>query len=192
MLGELWTSIRLAAVSIILCCGIYVPLVLLAAMVIAPESRHGSLVTANGQLVGSRLIAQNFSRPEYLWPRPSAVNYAADAAGGSNLSPTNPAIAVRAGEILGRLGATQEHLAPAELVLASGSGLDPNLTLEAALYQADRIAGARNTDVSKVRSLIDELAGQPRPGEEDLNQLVNVLEVNLALDRAFPTAPDGR
>ncbi len=93
----------------------------------------------------ARLLAQGFARPEYFWPRPSAVDYNASAAGGSNLSPTNPALRARAEEILARTAGGGKPL-PADLVTASGSGLDPHITLEAASYQVQRVAAARGVD----------------------------------------------
>lgn len=184
-MGEWVTSLRLVVASMLLLCVGYTALLLGGATVLAPRARMGSLVEANGALVGSSRIAQGFTRPDYLWPRPSAADYAANAASGSNLSPTNPAITARASKILAALGATPANPAPPDLVLASGSGLDPDITLEAALYQAPRIARARRVDVAAVERVIrsraaTELGGAP---------LVNVLHTNIALDRAAPAAP---
>ena len=101
---ELFASLRLVGVTIAVCVVAY-PLGMLAvAAVVAPDARMGSLVVdSEGRVVGSRLVAQGFSRPEYFWPRPSAVDYDAAGAGGSNLSPANPAIGERAEEIISRL-----------------------------------------------------------------------------------------
>ncbi len=183
MLNDLIASIRFASASIFLLSGGYTAIVLGGSAIIAPHARLGSLIEVDGRVVGSALIAQNFERPEYLWPRPSAVGYAANAAGGSNLSPANPAIAERAAAILDRLGATPDNPAPADLVLASGAGLDPHITLDAALYQAPRIATARGVPPDRVKTAIRNAAGP--------SALVNVLLTNIALDEAFPTPPAG-
>lgn len=191
MLNELITSLRIGVVSILVCVIGYGAAVLASAAAVAPESRLGRLVTLDGVTVGSRRVAQAFTRPEYVWPRPSAVGYAADATGGSNLSPANPAIRQRAEEILANLGATPEQPAPAELVLASGSGIDPHITEAAALYQADRIGAARDVPPETVREIIGSMA-EP-VGLGDPAKIVNVLLLNIELDRRCPTppAPDG-
>jgi K+-transporting ATPase ATPase C chain len=168
--------------TFVVCAGGYPGLLWLVAHGLAPRSAEGQLLERDGVVVGSAQIAQGFTRPGYLWPRPSAVDYDAAASGGSNLSPANPAIAERARALLALPG-TQIGGAPvpAELVLASGSGLDPHLTLEAALYQAPRIATARGVGPEAVRSLFTDLAGDPAGGLAGV-RLVNVLEANLALD----------
>ncbi len=96
-------------------------------------------------MIGARLVAQPFTRPEYLWPRPSAVDYNASGAGGSNLSPTNHKIRERADAILANYNLRDGATLPADLVTASGSGLDPHISLAAALIQADRIAMSRTS-----------------------------------------------
>jgi K+-transporting ATPase ATPase C chain len=136
-------------------------------------------------------VAQSFSRPGYFWPRPSAVDYNASATGGSNLSPTDPRLAERARVILARLDVDES--VPADLVAASGSGLDPDVTERAARIQAPRVAAARGIDEALVRDRIDDVArftGGIPLGE----RVVNVLELNLALDVLAPergaSAPD--
>ncbi len=141
MLNEFIRSFRLMGLSIAVCVVAYTTLILATASVVAPEKRLGSLVYgSDGQVIGSRLVAQPFTRPEYLWPRPSAVDYNAFGAGGSNLSPTNPKIRERADAILANYKLKDGATLPADLVTASGSGLDPHISLAAALIQADRIA----------------------------------------------------
>lgn len=183
---DLVASLRIALASMVLCVIGYGGFILGAATLIAPESRLGHLIEIDGQVVGSRQVAQAFTRPEYVWPRPSAVDYAADATGGSNLSPANPLIRERAEGLLASLGATPENPAPAELVLASGSGLDPHITEAAALFQADRVALARSISVERVRTLIDAQARPIGPG--DPARVVNVLVLNIELDRVAPIA----
>lgn len=183
-MNEILTSLRGALATIALCVVAYVTVVIAAAMLFAPQARLGALVERDGVAVGSRQIAQSFTRPEYVWPRPSAVAYAADAAGGSNLSPAGPEIRERSVEILARYGASTAAPLPAELVLASGSGLDPHVTEHGALYQAARVAAARGAAEDRVRAVITELATE-QPFGGGL-RLVNVLLLNLELDARFP------
>jgi K+-transporting ATPase ATPase C chain len=151
--------------------------------VIAPDTAQGSLITrADGTVVGSRLIAQNFTEPRYFWPRPSAVDYNGAGAGGSNKSPTSPDLTDRAKEIIAQYGATAENPLPAELAAASGGGLDPHISEHAALYQAPRVAEARGLPLSEVERFIREHVFAPGAFLTP-DRLVNVLELNLALDR---------
>lgn len=168
--------------------GIVYPVVVTGvAHVIFPAEADGSLIVVGGRTVGSRLIGQPFSEPKYFWGRPSATLPQPDnalASGGSNLGPLNPALinAVE-GRIAALHAADPDNSAPvpADLVTASGSGLDPDISLAAAYYQAGRVARARGLAPSRVRALIAAHAkrsllgviGSPR---------VNVLELNLALD----------
>ncbi len=178
-MADLIASMRLLVLSQLVCCVAYPAAVWAFARIAVPEKQAGILVqTSDGTIVGSRLIAQSFTRSEYFWPRPSAVDYAADAAGGSNLSPTNPAIAERAEPIIARLEGSSERLVPADLVTASGSGLDPHISLAAAEYQIPRVADARGLSEDYVQRLVHEYAEDvPLSG----GTLVNVLELNLAV-----------
>jgi K+-transporting ATPase ATPase C chain len=156
------------------------------AQVIFPSQAGGSLVVAGDKVVGSRLIGQNFSSPRYFQGRPSAAGdkgYDAANSGGSNLGPTNKSLIERVQGDIEKL--KQENAStqvPADLVTTSGSGLDPHISPEAALFQVPRVAKARNLPENRVRQLVAEstsdrivgLLGEPR---------VNVLELNLALDR---------
>lgn len=152
-----------------------------------PEESAGSLITRDGKPVGSALIGQNFSDPKYIWGRPSAtapMPNNASASSGSNLGPLNPALvdAVK-GRIDALRAADPGNTAPVpvDLVTASGSGLDPELSVAGALFQAARVAKARNLSPKQVQDLIEQhtegrwlgLLGEPR---------VNVLRLNLALD----------
>ena len=185
-MNDLLATLRLVILSIVVCCVFYPAAILAFGHAFVPWKTRGSLITeGDGRVVGSARIAQRFTLSRYFWPRPSAVDHAADAAGGSNLSPTNSAISDRAAEILAALGATHDRPVPADLVLASGSGLDPHVTLRAALYQADRVAGARGLEADSVRALVVEVAETTYPGEDE-ERIVNVLRLNLALDRRFP------
>ena len=155
---------------------------------VTPYTAQGSLVTApDGTVVGSRLIAQNFTQPGYFWPRPSAVDYNGAGAGGSNKSPTSEdAHRAGASKSLARYGATPENPLPAELAAASGGGLDPHISERAALYQAPRVAEARGLPLPEVEALIREHRFAPG-GFLTPDRLVNVLELNLALDQMGAT-----
>ena len=172
---------------------IYPLLVTGIARVAFPKQAAGSLVERGGKVVGSLLIGQSFSDPKHFWSRPSATSPGPDnAAGssGSNLGPTNPALveAVK-GRIAALRAADPGNAAPVpiDLVTASASGLDPEISIAAARYQAARVARARGLPPDSVLKLIDRLAqttvlgflGEPR---------VNVLALNLALDGSQPAS----
>lgn len=175
-------SIRLWLVTMLVCVIGYVLLVLGFAQTFASYRANGSIIEIEGRVVGSELVAQDFTSPEYFWPRPSAVGYDGMGAGGSNLSPTSEDLAARAAQTVERYGATPANPIPADLVAASGGGLDPHISLAGALYQAERIAAARGIEVTTVRELIDEAAYAPG-GFLAPEPIVNVLQLNLALDR---------
>lgn len=182
-MSDLLASLRLFVLTLAICSAAYPAVILAFAAVAAPEKRQGSLLRdEEGTIVGSRLLAQNFTRPEYFWPRPSACDYNASATGGSNLSPANPKITDRAVEIIGRYQLEEGQLVPAELVLASGGGLDPHVTVSAAEFQASRVARARNMDEQSVRELIRSHTDSSTLATLGGEPLVNVLELNLALD----------
>jgi K+-transporting ATPase ATPase C chain len=182
MSKDLFISIRAVLASLVVCSVLYPVVVLAFARVVMPEQASGSLIRSDrGEVVGSRLIAQGFTRAEYLWPRPSAVAYNAAATGGSNLGPSNPALTERATAAVSVHEATPERPVPAELVAASGSGMDPHVTLAAALYQVPRIARARSVPEARVEELLRQHA-VPVPFAPPL---VNVLEANLELDKSF-------
>lgn len=157
------------------------------AQLVFPRQANGSLLRDEGQVIGSALIGQPFTQPRYFWGRPSATSpqpYNAAASTGSNLGPLNPALRAAVEQ---RVAALRAHAParpaaiPIDLVTASGSGLDPDLSPAAALYQVERVARARGLAVSQVRALVEGqiewrtfgLLGEPR---------VNVLRLNLALD----------
>jgi len=184
MTKEILTSLRLFALSIIVCSVGYPLLVLAFAKAVVPEKSTGSLIyRADGALVGSRLIAQGFTEPKYFWPRPSAVNFDASATGGSNLSPTNPEITQRAEGIIARYELTSPAKLPTELVTMSGSGMDPHISLAAAKVQIPRVAAARGLPVDKVLEFVAEQAEALPLATMEKELIVNVLELNLALDQ---------
>ena len=153
-----------------------------------PAQAEGSLIrSAEGTIVGSRLIAQKFDQPGYFHPRPSGVDYNAAATGGANYGPSNPdhLKAVR-----GRLDAlvvaesAPASSVPSEMVTTSGSGLDPHIPPQAAELQINRVATARGVDPSRVRTLLVRHIEPPTLGFLGRAR-VNVLELNFALDREF-------
>lgn len=166
----------------------YPVVVTLVAQGLMPEQANGSLVERQGQVVGSRLIGQLFTKPGHFWGRPSATSpapYEATASGGSNLGPTNPALleAVTARIAALRSANPDQRLPiPVDLVTASASGLDPHISPAAAYWQVPRVAQARGIPEDGLLQLVAEhtegrtlgMLGAPR---------VNVLELNLALDR---------
>lgn len=166
---------------------VYPALVTVVARLAFPRQASGSLIVRDGRVIGSALIGQSFDRPEYFWGRLSATGptaYNAAASSGSNYGPLNPALATTAQARIAALRAADPgHMAPVpvDLVTASGSGLDPHISPAAALYQADRVARARNLDPARVRALIKT---QATPRFLDLfgEPTVNVLRLNLALD----------
>jgi potassium-transporting ATPase KdpC subunit len=168
--------------------GIIYPLAITGiAQVIFPHQANGSLITSNGKVVGSALIGQQFTDPKYFWGRLSdtgSTPYDASNSAGSNYSVLNPSLVQ---ETQARLKAlhdadpTNTQPVPVDLVTSSGSGLDPDISIAAARYQAPRVARVRSLALDKVMALIDQhtqgrllgFLGEPR---------VNVLELNLALD----------
>lgn len=172
--------------------GVAYPLVITGiAQVAFPAQAAGSLIIKDGKPVGSSLIGQNFSDPKHFWSRPSATApqpYNGVASSGSNLGPLNPALTDGVKSRIDALHAadpTNKAPIPVDLVTASASGLDPDISLAAAYYEAPRVARARGLPLETVRTLVAAHAqgrwlgilGEPR---------VNVLELNLALDS--PTA----
>ena len=185
------TQIRPALMSFLVfsvLTGLLYPLVVTGlAQIVFPHQANGSLIIFKGQAVGSELIGQPFDEPKYFWGRPSATSpfpYNAAASSGSNLGPSNPVLVTEAQTRIAALKAadpTNTLLIPVDLVTSSGSGLDPNISIAAALYQVSRVARARGLSESAIRAVVSKFTegrqlgflGEPR---------VNVLELNLALD----------
>ena len=157
------------------------------AQVAFPHRANGSIVTVDGKAVGSMLIGQSFSAPKYFWSRPSATGPMANngvASGGSNLGANNPALIDAVKERIATLRAADPSNAqavPVDLVTASGSGLDPEISLAAAIYQAPRVARERGLAAEAVQALIEHHAHRPWLGIVG-EPRVNVLALNLELD----------
>jgi len=182
MLNSLLASVRIAAATIAICVATYATAIWAFAQTVTPFTANGSLLkNETGQVIGSRLIAQPFTQSGYFWPRPSAVDYNAAGAGGSNKSPTSVDLTERAQAIAAAFGATAENPLPADLVAASGAGLDPHISLAGAIYQVPRVAESRGIAVEDVEEVVFRLAFSPG-GMMSNSKIVNVLEVNLALD----------
>jgi potassium-transporting ATPase KdpC subunit len=188
---QLLPALRMTILLTVVTGLLYAGIVTALCQAIFPRQANGSLITRNGRVVGSELIGQNFSRPEYFWPRPSAAGtdgYDATASSGSNLGPTSQ-------KLIDRMKASvdQFHKAnpdyrgeiPVDMVTTSASGLDPQVSPESAAAQEARVAQARGASVDQIHALIAKLTegrdlgflGEPR---------VNVLDLNLALDEQFP------
>ena len=189
MFSQFLPALRMLVVLTVLTGVAYPLLVTGIAQLVFARQANGSLVESGGKTVGSTLIGQPFSDPKYFWSRPSATSpqpYNAMASSGSNLGPRNPALADAVRDRVKALrDADPESKAavPADLVTASGSGLDPEISVAAAEFQVHRVAKARGLAKDKVRALIAAntsgrtfgVLGEPR---------VNVLALNLALDQA--------
>ncbi|MBN8955968.1 MAG: K(+)-transporting ATPase subunit C [Rhizobiales bacterium] len=200
MLREIRPAI-VFAIALALLTGLAYPLAITGiASVVFPDQAQGSLIVRNGQVIGSRLIGQNFTSARYFHGRPSATTaadpadatktvpapYNAASSMGANLGPTSKALAERLQADVGRLKAENAtDPVPVDLVTTSGSGLDPDISPAAAFFQAQRVAKARQLPEARVRALVTEhtagrmlgFLGEPR---------VNVLALNLALDQMTP------
>jgi potassium-transporting ATPase KdpC subunit len=170
-------SLRILLVLTVLT-GFAYPLVVTAIARIAfHEASVGSIVTQGGTAVGSKLLAQRTESAKYFWPRPSAADFATVASGASNKGPTSADLVKAIAERREKFGKD----APDELLTASGSGLDPDISPAAAKYQAPRIAAERKISIETVNALIDRLTEGPTFGFLG-DPRVNVLALNLALD----------
>lgn len=189
-MNDLRSAILMFLVFTIICGGVYPAVVTGVASAVFPHQAAGSFITgANGKEIGSALIGQPFSAPKYFWPRPSATTdfaYNPMASGGSNAGPTNPDFIKTVGDRVASLRATGvAGPIPADLVLASASGLDPHITPAAARLQIPRIAKARRLDEGTVAAIISRTVEDRQLGFFGALR-VNVLMLNLALDKLKP------
>lgn len=188
MFRETTQALIACAATFLLCAVVYPAVVWGLGRTAFPHQAEGSLVRdRDGTIVGSELIAQPFASDRYFFPRPSAVGYKADATGGSNLGPNHPDLRKTVAERSEALKATASNPAPVDLVTASGGGMDPHISPEAAYYQVPRVAVARKMSERALRALVDRhversgaILGAPAR--------VNVLRLNLDLDREEPPA----
>lgn len=170
-------SIRILIVFTLLT-GVVYPLAVMAISRVAfAHQANGSLVMIGDKIIGSDLLAQKFEGPGYFWPRPSAADYATVASGASNKGPTSSDLVKSIDERRAKLG----EAAPVDLLTASGSGLDPHISPEAASLQASRVADIRNLTPNQVDALVQKFTEPPQLGILG-EPRVNVLALNLALD----------
>lgn len=156
------------------------------AQIVFPDQANGSFVTRGGHLVGSTLIGQNFEKPGYFWSRPSAIGYNPLPSGGSNLGQANQDLKKAVEERRNKLKTAhpdQTGEPPQDLLFASASGLDPHISIESALYQAQRVAQARNIPLDQVKGLIEQAKEDRRFGILG-EPTVNVLVLNMAIDKS--------
>ncbi|MBK9781928.1 MAG: potassium-transporting ATPase subunit KdpC [Anaerolineales bacterium] len=184
MKAQLRPAITLLALLTVITGVIYPLTVTGLAQVLFPQQANGSLIVMDGKTYGSELIGQQFDDPKYFWGRPSAAGYNATASSGSNLGPMNPSLEEVVQARMDALQSADPNNSlpiPVDLVTASASGLDPHISVAAALYQVSRVAAARGLSEAEVEALVEKytegrqfgIFGEPR---------VNVLSLNLALD----------
>jgi potassium-transporting ATPase KdpC subunit len=187
---QLWPAIASLGILTLITGFIYPAAVTAVAQAVFPSQANGSYVVVNGTTVGSSLIGQAFSDPKYFWGRPSAAGvtpsnpagYDATSSGGSNLGPTSKALIDAVTQRVDALRAANGNAPiPVDLVTASASGLDPDISPDAAAYQVARVAQARGMTADQVRALVAKHTSQPILGFLGA-ATVNVLELNLDLD----------
>lgn len=188
LLQEVKVSLLTMLALLILLCGIYPVVVWGIAQVVFPGKANGSLIEHQGRAVGSSLIAQSFKSPQYFHPRPSAageIGYDGTSSGGSNLGPLSKKLFEQAKERIDKYREVNQlppgTLIPADAVTASGSGLDPHISVKNAELQMDRVAKARGISEAKVKKMINQAIEPPALGFLG-DPGVNVLKLNLALD----------
>ena len=178
-------SIKLTIVMIVVCAIIY-PLLIAAAGKMARGSGRGVTIESNGNVVGYELIGQKFTDDKYFWGRPSAVDYNAAGSGGSNKGPANPdyliAVKSRLDSFLVHNPGVKKEEVPAEMVTASGSGLDPDISPASAYIQINRIAAKRGIAAEAIRKMVAEQVEMPLAGIAGPSR-INVLKLNIALDK---------
>ena len=178
-------SIGLTIVSLGLCGFLYSATVTGLGQLLFPAQANGSLIELDGKILGSSLVAQPFTDPKYFQPRPSAANYDPMAMAGSNMARTNPELTKIIEQRIADIEA-RDHIdgrqIPSDLVTASGSGIDPEISLKSAMIQVKRVAEARHLSDQQVIELIQQYTLKPTFGVLG-QERINVLELNLALDQ---------
>lgn len=182
-----WISIKITlAMCVVLTVG-YILVLRLAAVVISPNNGEAEMVVANGQVVGAANVGQSFTDSVYFWGRPSAVEYNGGGSGGSNKATTNPDYLVQVEERVVAFMAAHPYLSraevPSEMVTASGSGLDPDISPRGAEVQVKRVAQARGLSEQVVMQAVEEATRRPWLGLFGTPK-VNVLKLNVALNAA--------
>ena len=181
MRKNLLISLKLTLVMIVICAGLY-PLLIAAIGKATPGNGKAKTISVNGKVVGYELVGQKFTDDKYFWGRPSAVDYNAAGSGGSNKGPSNPdylkIVQDRIDTFLVHNPSIKKEDIPADLVTASGSGLDPHISPESAYVQVKRIATIRNISEDKIRTLVEQHIEKTILGPS----VVNVLKLNIALD----------
>jgi K+-transporting ATPase ATPase C chain len=191
MIQQLKPAFLMTLILTVLTGVIYPGVVTGLCQVLFPAKANGSLVIQNGQAIGSQLIGQNFAKPEYFQPRPSAAGndgYDGSASGGSNLGPTNQKLIDRVKASIEKFHKENPDYSgpiPADLLTASASGLDPHISPASALAQAPRVAKARGVSLEQIRQLVSRSTEGPELGFLG-EPRVNVLALNLELNRQFP------
>jgi K+-transporting ATPase ATPase C chain len=177
-------SIKLTVIMILLCSVAY-PLLISVVALMAPGRGKGETIEVNGKVVGYSRIGQKFTADKYFWGRPSAVDYNAASSGASNKGPSNPeylkTVNDRIDSFLVHNPAVQKNEIPSEMVTASGSGLDPDISAQSAIIQVKRIAATRKMDEQKIADLISRHIDPPLAGFLGPSK-INVLKLNIALD----------
>lgn len=181
MKKNLKISLKLTLVMIILCAVLY-PLLIAGISKATPGGGKGKTLSVNGKVVGYENVGQKFTEDKYFWGRPSVVEYNAAGSAGSNKSPSNSeylkTVQEKIDSFLAHNPGIKKEEIPADLVTASGSGLDPHITPDAAYVQVKRVAAARSIPADKVRTLVREHVEKTILGPA----VVNVLRLNIALD----------
>jgi K+-transporting ATPase ATPase C chain len=181
MLKNLKSSILLTLILLVIF-GVMYPVAMYGVGKLFPSNSEGSPVYKDGKIIGFENVGQSFTDDKYFWGRPSAVGYNAASTGGSNKGPTNPdylaEVQARIDTFLVHNPGINKQDIPSELVTASGSGIDPDISPQGAYIQVKRVASARNLDENKVKELVKQNIKTPLLGPP----VVNVLKLNLSLD----------
>ena len=184
MKSYIWPSIKLTLIMIVIFAGLY-PILILGIARLAPGGGDGVTIEKNGKVVGFENIAQKFTLDKYFWPRPSAVAYNGMGSGGSNKSPYNAdylkSTQATLDTFLKHNPWVKKEEVPSEMITASGSGLDPDITVQGAKIQVARVAKARGISAEKLDQLIADHTEKPWLGMFGIEK-INVLKLNIALD----------